>query len=113
VALISGTHRMIGAAIGHRLNTRVLGQVMQAEFESGCVKPDFDFTYFNVPHYKDKSLEFVLQILNKIASEPTPKKGTALKKILYPTWGGATLYGFAHADDAINTCQVTVLSLIV
>jgi len=57
-----------------------LGQVMQAEFESGCVKPDFDFTYFNVPHYKDKSLEFVLQILNKLTSAPLPREGQALKQ---------------------------------
>ena len=90
MALISGTHRMIGAAIGQHLNALFIGQVMQEEFESGCVKPDFDFTYFNVPHYKDKSLEFVLQILNKLASEPTPVKGTALKK--YSTQLGVAMH---------------------
>ena len=64
---------MFGRAIGHALSQTFSGRVLQAEFESGCVRPDFDLAYFNIPHYKEKSLPFVMRLLSKLTHDRWPK----------------------------------------
>ncbi|MBS3873911.1 MAG: zinc dependent phospholipase C family protein [Firmicutes bacterium] len=100
--MLSGTHRMFGRAIGHALSKPFSGRVVQAEFESGCVRPDFDLAFFNVPHYKDKSLPFVMRLLSQLTHDPLPKDEPEWRR--YSTQLGVTMhfmadyFCYAHND---------------
>lgn len=61
------SHRLIGKTIARLLATQKNIRIKERDFKYGCMKPDIDKKLRSIPHYCDKSLDFVQELVEKLS----------------------------------------------
>jgi len=64
------THRLIGETIGMAIRSQYPDILDEKAFQYGCMIPDYYFRYVIIPHYKNKSFEFITEMMQKARSLP-------------------------------------------
>ncbi|MCX7950846.1 MAG: zinc dependent phospholipase C family protein [Clostridiales bacterium] len=64
--MLSSTHRLIGASIISNLKENFNINIYEQHFLNGCVKPDYSIPLFFIPHYKEKSFDYIMQMVKDL-----------------------------------------------
>jgi len=102
VILFINSHLVIGNFIYNKIFDNFEVELDKKAFLYGCIKPDISTSYLFIPHYMDKSFDFISNLIIKLESSniPTVKKSM----ILYSTELGvvthyiADYFCFPHND---------------
>ena len=70
------SHVTIGNFIYDKISDNLHVDLDKRAFLYGCIKPDISLTYSSIPHYMDKSFDFISNLITKLQSSsiPTTKK---------------------------------------
>ncbi|WP_051350695.1 zinc dependent phospholipase C family protein [Caloramator sp. ALD01] len=64
--MLSATHKLIGKSIINNIIENFNIAVDQECFLNGCLKPDYSLPFFFIPHYKDKSFDYIIKMLEEL-----------------------------------------------
>ena len=68
--MFTQTHRLIGATIGMVIRSQYPDRLDEKAFQYGCMIPDYNLRLVAIPHYKNKSFEFITGMIQKAKSIP-------------------------------------------
>ncbi len=68
------THRLIGETIGLVIRSQYPDRLNEKSFQYGCMIPDYHYKLAVIPHYKDKSFEFIMGMIQKARKLPQTMK---------------------------------------
>jgi len=66
--MLSATHKLIGKSIINNIIENFNIAVDQECFLNGCLKPDYSLPFFFIPHYKDKSFNYIKEIISELTN---------------------------------------------
>lgn len=72
--MFTQTHRLIGETLGTVIRSKHPDILDEKVFQYGCVIPDYHYKLATIPHYKSKSFEFVVNLINKNRCLPQTTK---------------------------------------
>jgi len=72
--MFTQTHRLIGATIGTIIRREYPDRLDEKAFRYGCMIPDFYLPFISIPHYKNKSFEFITAMIQKDRGLPQTLK---------------------------------------
>ncbi|MCX7904833.1 MAG: zinc dependent phospholipase C family protein [Caloramator sp.] len=64
--MLSSTHLLIAENILSILNNNFVLILDNENFKTGCIMPDYSLSMFFIPHYKEKSFDFVVNIIDEL-----------------------------------------------
>ena len=68
--MFTQTHRLIGETIGMAIRNQYPDILDEKAFQYGCMIPDYNLRLAAIPHYKNKSFEFITGMIQKARSMP-------------------------------------------
>jgi len=68
--MFTQTHRLIGETIGMVIRSQYPDRLDEKAFQYGCMIPDYYLRFVTIPHYKNKSFDFVANMIQKARSLP-------------------------------------------
>jgi len=68
--MFTQTHRLIGETIGIVIRQQYPDRLDEKAFQYGCMIPDYYLRFVAIPHYKNKSFEFITGAIQKPRSLP-------------------------------------------
>ncbi|WP_443110702.1 zinc dependent phospholipase C family protein [Caloramator sp. mosi_1] len=64
--MLSSTHKLIGSSIISNIKENFDIYIYEHQFLNGCVKPDYSIPLFLIPHYKEKSFDYIIQMIKNL-----------------------------------------------
>jgi len=64
--MLSSTHLLIAENIISILNNNFGLRLDDENFKTGCIMPDYSISLFLIPHYKEKSFNFVVNMIEEL-----------------------------------------------
>ncbi|MCX7694996.1 MAG: zinc dependent phospholipase C family protein [Caloramator sp.] len=64
--MLSATHKLIGKSILNNIKQYHNIPINEEGFLSGCLKPDYSLPFFFIPHYKEKSFNFIIEMITEL-----------------------------------------------
>ncbi len=68
--MFTQTHRLIGETIGTIIRREYPDILDEKAFQYGCMIPDYYLRFVSIPHYKNKSFQFVTGMIQKARCLP-------------------------------------------
>jgi hypothetical protein len=72
ILLFLNSHLTIGNFIYKKISENFQVELDKKAFLYGCIKPDISITYSSIPHYMDKSFDFISNLITKLQSSNIP-----------------------------------------
>ncbi|GFR36361.1 zinc dependent phospholipase C family protein [Thermobrachium celere] len=66
--MLSATHKLIGKSILLNIKQKYNIPINEESFLNGCLKSDYSLPFFFIPHYKEKSFNFIIQMIKDITN---------------------------------------------
>lgn len=64
--MLSSTHKLIGSSVAYNIKENFNICVYENQFLYGCIKPDYSIPLFFIPHYKEKSFDYIMQMVRNL-----------------------------------------------
>jgi hypothetical protein len=74
------SHLLIGRTVYNFILNNFGFKLNYNSLEIGCIKPDISTELINIPHYKEKSFDFIIEKINSLKEVALPESQRELKK---------------------------------